>query len=78
MILPPRPWAIIRLATAWRVKNKPFVLTENTLSQLASLTSTIGPISNTPALLTRMSTPPQRATTASIAASIEAILVTSI
>ena len=78
MILPPRPCAIIRLATAWSVKNRPFVLTAKTLSQLASVTSTIGPMSKTPALLTRMSTPPQRATTASSAASIEAIFVTSI
>ena len=36
MILPPLPRAIIRLATACRVKNMPFALTANSLSQLAS------------------------------------------
>src|SRR5271157_1184739 len=77
MILPPCPRAIMRLATACRVKNSPLTLTANTRSKLASVTSTMGAMSKIPALLTRMSIPPQRAATLSTAASIEAAFVTS-
>ncbi len=82
MILPRRSgapafWAIIRFATACRVKNRPLVLTANWLSQLCSVTSTTGPMSKIAALLTRMSMPPARAATVSTICSIEAMRVTS-
>ena len=65
---PPSPWAIITRAASRETRNEPLAITSCCRSQSATVVSSSGLDSDSPALLTTRSTPPKASTAAASAA----------